>query len=133
MTSHALPDPPPVWDSSFASAERFLAPSPVWDASLQRRKLIEHAVDAEARVAGGRVGLIAEPLVAQGARGTVQSVRLQPLADGVARIAPIGMILVPSRAGITHSPDEFTSWKECWDGGATLMRTVLEVDRLSLL
>ncbi|SEP74730.1 glycoside hydrolase family 38 N-terminal domain-containing protein [Microlunatus flavus] len=89
MTSHALPEPPPVWDSSFASSERFLAPSPVWDASLQRRQLLEHAVDASARVERGVVGLIAEPLVAADGRGTVQSVRLQPLADGVAQVAAI--------------------------------------------
>jgi hypothetical protein len=82
MTSHVLPDEPgPVWDSSFATTDDFLVPSPVWDASLQRGKILEHACDAVAVVDGGRLGLIAEPLVAADGDRTVQSVRLQRLRD----------------------------------------------------
>ena len=77
MTSHVLPDDPsPVWDSSFATSADFLVPSPVWDASLQRRKILEHACDAEAVLDGTRLGLIAEPLVAAEGDGSRVTVRL---------------------------------------------------------
>ncbi|GAA1437272.1 glycoside hydrolase family 38 C-terminal domain-containing protein [Microlunatus lacustris] len=80
MTSHVLPDEPgPVEDASPTTAADYLVPSPVWDASLQRGKIVEHACDAVAVQAGGRLGLIAEPLVAVEGQGTVQSVRLQRL------------------------------------------------------
>ncbi len=34
----------------------------------------------------------------------------------MARIAPMGMIFVPSKAGISHRPDEYTSMQEMADG-----------------
>ena len=54
-----------------------LSPSPVWDASLQRTKIISHAMDAQAVVDGVTVGLIAEPLVAADGDHFLQAVRLQ--------------------------------------------------------
>ena len=39
------------------------------------------------------------------------------------------MIFVPSVAGISHSPRELTSWDDCTRGAATLLETVLELDR----
>jgi N-carbamoyl-L-amino-acid hydrolase len=49
-------------------------------------------------------------------------------AQNVARYAPIGMIFVPSRGGISHSPREFTSWKDVANGAEILYRTVLLLD-----
>jgi N-carbamoyl-L-amino-acid hydrolase len=34
----------------------------------------------------------------------------------MARIAPMGMIFVPSKAGISHRPDEYTSMQEMANG-----------------
>ncbi len=49
-------------------------------------------------------------------------------AQNVARLAPIGMIFVPSRDGISHSPKEFTPWAEVANGAEVLYRTVLLLD-----
>jgi len=49
-------------------------------------------------------------------------------AQDMARIAPTGMIFVPSRGGISHSPREFTSAQDMANGASVLLRTVLAVD-----
>ena len=49
-------------------------------------------------------------------------------AQQLALIAPIGMIFVPSRAGISHSPKEFSSWQDIANGAEVLYRTLLLVD-----
>lgn len=49
-------------------------------------------------------------------------------AQDLAKIAPIGMIFVPSVGGISHSPDEFTSAQDMANGASMLLRTVLAVD-----
>jgi len=41
---------------------------------------------------------------------------------------PIGMIFVPSKDGISHSPKEWTEWDDCARGAEVLYRTVLELD-----
>jgi N-carbamoyl-L-amino-acid hydrolase len=42
---------------------------------------------------------------------------------------PIGMIFVPSKDGISHSPKEWTDWEDCARGAEVLYRTVLELDQ----
>ncbi len=46
----------------------------------------------------------------------------------IAKIAPMGMIFVPSRDGISHSPKEFTSWQDVASGAEVLYRVVLLLD-----
>ena len=46
----------------------------------------------------------------------------------IAKIAPMAMIFVPSRDGISHSPKEFTSWQDVANGAEVLYRTVLLLD-----
>ena len=46
----------------------------------------------------------------------------------IAKIAPMAMIFVPSRDGISHSPKEFTSWPDVANGAEVLYRTVLLLD-----
>jgi N-carbamoyl-L-amino-acid hydrolase len=46
----------------------------------------------------------------------------------IAKIAPMGMIFVPSREGISHSPKEFTSWPDVANGAEVLYRVVLTLD-----
>jgi len=43
-------------------------------------------------------------------------------AQEIARIAPMGMIFVPSKDGISHSPKEFTSWQDVANGTEVLYR-----------
>jgi N-carbamoyl-L-amino-acid hydrolase len=49
-------------------------------------------------------------------------------AQMMALLGPIGMIFVPSAAGISHSPREWTDWDDCARGADVLMRSVLEMD-----
>ena len=49
-------------------------------------------------------------------------------AQQIAKIAPMGMIFVPSRDGISHSPKEFTSWQDAANGAEVLYRVVLLLD-----
>ena len=47
----------------------------------------------------------------------------------MAVLGPMGMIFVPSVAGISHSPRELTTWDDCANGANVLLAAVLEVDR----
>ncbi len=46
-------------------------------------------------------------------------------AQALAPLTPAGMIFVPSRAGISHSPLEFTAWDDCVNGANVLLRAAL--------
>jgi len=50
-------------------------------------------------------------------------------AQEIARVAPMGMIFVPSKDGISHSPKEFTSWDDVANGAEVLYRSVLLLDK----
>lgn len=50
-------------------------------------------------------------------------------AQQIAKIAPMGMIFVPSIGGISHSPKELTTWDDCARGADVLLKTVLELDQ----
>ncbi len=49
-------------------------------------------------------------------------------AQDMARIAPTGMIFVPSVGGISHSPNEFTDARGMANGADVLLHTVLAID-----
>jgi N-carbamoyl-L-amino-acid hydrolase len=49
-------------------------------------------------------------------------------AQEIAPIAPVGMIFVPSRAGISHSPREFSSAADITNGANVLLLTLLALD-----
>lgn len=51
-------------------------------------------------------------------------------AQAVARLAPIGMIFIPSVGGISHSPLERSEWHDIANGAEVLYRTVLKLDRM---
>jgi N-carbamoyl-L-amino-acid hydrolase len=51
-------------------------------------------------------------------------------AQMMALLGPMGMIFVPSVAGVSHSPKELTRWEDCAHGADVLLRAVLEMDRL---
>jgi N-carbamoyl-L-amino-acid hydrolase len=46
-------------------------------------------------------------------------------AQVMAALGPMGMIFVPSIAGISHSPKELTAWDDCARGANVLLQTVL--------
>jgi len=53
-------------------------------------------------------------------------------AQEMAKIAPAGMIFVPSVGGISHSPREFTRTKDMVNGVNVLLKTILKIDRGAL-
>src|SRR5437762_5699558 len=53
-------------------------------------------------------------------------------AQDIARIAPIGMIFVPSIGGISHSPREFTTASDMANGASVLLQTILKLDEKGL-
>ena len=49
-------------------------------------------------------------------------------AQIMAKLAPTGMIFVPSTGGISHSPREFTTPEDCARGAQVLLETILRLD-----
>jgi N-carbamoyl-L-amino-acid hydrolase len=49
-------------------------------------------------------------------------------SQNIARIAPMGMIFIPSKDGISHSPKEYSSPEDIANGAEVLYRTVLLLD-----
>jgi beta-ureidopropionase / N-carbamoyl-L-amino-acid hydrolase len=50
-------------------------------------------------------------------------------AGEISRLAPMGMIFVPSHAGISHAPQEYTSPGDIANGVEVLYRTILLLDK----
>ena len=50
-------------------------------------------------------------------------------AQDMALIAPTGMIFVPSKGGISHSPKEYTSPNDMANGANVLLTTILSLDK----
>ena len=49
-------------------------------------------------------------------------------AQEMSAICPIGMIFVPSKNGISHSPKEYSSPKDISNGANVLLHTILKLD-----
>jgi N-carbamoyl-L-amino-acid hydrolase len=54
-------------------------------------------------------------------------------AGEISRIAPMGMIFVPSRDGISHAPQEFSTWEDVANGTEVLYRTIVKLDQQNSL
>ena len=50
-------------------------------------------------------------------------------AGEISRLAPMGMIFVPSRDGISHAPQEFSTWDDVANGTEVLYRAILSLDK----
>ncbi len=73
-------------------------------------------------------------IISEAAAELELSFQLMPSGAGhdaqyIAKIAPTGMIFVPSVGGISHSPEEFTSREDMANGANLLMRTILKIDQ----
>ncbi len=53
-------------------------------------------------------------------------------SQDMATIAPVGMIFVPSKKGVSHAPDEFTSPQDMANGVSVLLSTILKLDKAKL-
>jgi len=49
-------------------------------------------------------------------------------AQMMAKLGPMGMIFVPSVAGVSHSSRELTRWPDCANGANVLLQTILRID-----
>lgn len=47
----------------------------------------------------------------------------------VANIAPVGMLFVPSKGGVSHSPHEWTDWRDIETGANVLLHTLIELNK----
>jgi len=83
-------------------------------------------------------GASADPLVQRAIEGAADTLGFSRVrmpsgaghdAQMAALLCPMGMIFVPSVAGISHSPKELTSWDDCANGANALLHTVLALDR----
>lgn len=75
--------------------------------------------------------------VAQAAKGLGLTFQVMPSGAGhdtqdMATIAPTGMIFVPSKNGVSHAPDEYTSPQDMANGASVLLQTILGLDKLKL-
>ena len=52
-------------------------------------------------------------------------------AQEMTHIAPTGMIFIPSKNGISHSPDEFSSMDDIKNGAQVLLNTILKIDKIN--
>ncbi|MFA9422687.1 MAG: M20 family metallo-hydrolase [Sedimentibacter sp.] len=50
-------------------------------------------------------------------------------ANPISKITQSGMLFVPSKDGISHSPLEWTDWKDVEIGANTLLNTILKIDK----
>ncbi len=88
-------------------------------------------IDATAKPAPTDEGM--RRLIAEAATELDLTYKLMPSGAGhdaqdVARIAPTGMIFVPSVGGISHSPEEFTRPEDMANGANVLLQTILKID-----
>ncbi len=93
-------------------------------------------IDVEAVPAPTDEGM--RQIIAGAAASLGLSYKLMPSGAGhdaqdMARLAPTGMIFVPSVGGISHSPEEFTRPEDMANGANVLLHTVLTLDRVDPL
>lgn len=73
-------------------------------------------------------GVIAQACESLGLSYTFLPSRASHDAQEMARIAPMGMIFVPSVAGLSHAEAEYTTPEQCTDGANVLLQTLLALD-----
>jgi len=102
-----------------------------------RRTDDEEGVETSCTLLDDVVPAHADPAMQSAVRDAAESLGITTMdlpsaavqdAQQIARIAPMGMIFVPSRDGISHSPKEYTSWDEVALGAEVLYRTLLLLD-----
>lgn len=51
-------------------------------------------------------------------------------AQEIGHFTDMGMIFVPSKAGISHAENEYTSPEQCTQGANVLLQTLLHLDQI---
>ena len=91
-----------------------------------------HPLDATAKPANMDAGIKAT--IEDACKDLGYSFRYMPSGAGhdaqdMARITPTGMVFVPSKGGISHSPEEFTNAADMANGTNVLLHTLLSLDK----
>jgi beta-ureidopropionase / N-carbamoyl-L-amino-acid hydrolase len=98
----------------------------------------DEGVDTQCAVVNDIAPALSTPAIQTAIREAAQSADLSTAdlpsgavhdAGEISRIAPMGMIFVPSHGGISHAPKEFTSAEDAANGVEVLYRTILLLDR----
>lgn len=104
---------------------------------------VSAASGAPASVAwiSGEAPVRCDPRMRELLAGAVQDMGVEPMAvpsgaghdaAHLARLCPMGMLFVPSRAGRSHCPEEWTEKDHVAKGTEALLRAVVAVDRAEL-
>lgn len=118
--------------------------SPEFYIACELRDRITAVVNSE----GGKIETLAEKRDARMAPSVIEAIRTAADACGASWLempsggghdarslsthgVPSGMIFVPSRAGISHHPDEYTSQRHCALGAEVLAHAVLQLETQS--
>jgi beta-ureidopropionase / N-carbamoyl-L-amino-acid hydrolase len=98
----------------------------------------EEGVETRCELVNEIAAAPSDPAVRSAIRDAAQSAGLSTVelpsgavhdAGEISKLAPMGMIFVPSRDGISHAPQEFTSPEDCANGVEVLYRSVLLLDQ----
>jgi N-carbamoyl-L-amino-acid hydrolase len=98
----------------------------------------EEGVETRCAVINDIAPALSDPLVQSVIREAARSAGLSTAdvpsgavhdAGEISRLAPMGMIFVPSRDGISHAPQEFTTWDDVANGAEVLYRSILILDK----
>ena len=105
----------------------------------QEAKMVEEAMDV--KITFGQSGVPAPALTDTRLRNLIEQstkdlgLTFQHMQSGaghdaqhMAHFTPTGMIFVPSRGGISHSPKEYTSPQDMANGANVLLHTILKLD-----
>jgi beta-ureidopropionase / N-carbamoyl-L-amino-acid hydrolase len=95
---------------------------------------VETHCDATDEVKSARADANVEAAIRDAAKSAgLASIDLPSFAgqdsQNIANVAPIGMIFIPSKDGISHSPKEYSSPEDIANGAEVLYRTVLLLDQ----
>ncbi|MCC7358831.1 MAG: Zn-dependent hydrolase [Anaerolineales bacterium] len=94
----------------------------------------QHGLELELEPLGGCAPAPMDPAAQAAIAAAADSLALthMPLVSGaghdgqsLAPLIPCGMVFVPSRGGLSHSPLEYTAWDDCVNGANVLLRAAL--------
>jgi N-carbamoyl-L-amino-acid hydrolase len=83
-------------------------------------------------IAPAAMDLAVQDTLIESAQSSGRKYRLMPSGAGhdaqnFADICPTGMIFIPSVAGVSHSPKEFSHWQDCVNGANLLLQAAIEL------
>lgn len=99
---------------------------------IARRRGLEHQLTPTSRTPGAMMSPELQEVIECSARALGLRTRRMPSGAGhdaaaLGNKVPSGMIFVPSKEGVSHSPEEWTSKEQCESGAQVLLNTILHL------